>query len=240
MFCIKQKIRTPYFEVGVKNYIYGNDVLEMGKHLERLSIKYDVDIIYIVPFLELFNVAASTEKLIVFAPYMDPISPGRGMGLILPEGIKAAGAKGVLLNHCERPMSLSAIKQTIDRANELDLLTLVCSDTIDEARAVAQLGPDIIAPEPNGLIGSGTTSDLSFVMENIKEIKRINPNILIEQAAGITTGKQVYDFLMAGSEGTGSGSGIFTAKDPYSVADEMIAHVKKAREDMKNNFIGLT
>lgn len=232
MFFIKQKIRTPYFEVGVKNYIYGDAVVEMGKHLENLSIKYDIDIVYIVPFLELYRVAQSTEALIVFAPYMDAIQTGRGMGLILPEGVKAAGAKGVLLNHCEKPMTLSTIKQAINRADELDLLTLICADTIEEARAIAQLHPDIISPEPNELIGSGFASELSFVMENIKEIKSIDPGILVEQAAGITTGKQVYEFLMAGSEGTGAGSGIFMSKDPFAVADEMIASVRKARDDM--------
>jgi len=231
-YSIKQQIRTPYFEVGVKNYIYGDAVIEMGMYLDKLSAKYDIDIIYIAPFLELADVARATEKLIVFAPYMDPIRLGRGMGLVLPEGIKAAGAKGVLLNHCERPMSFPALKQAIDRANELELLSLICADSIEEARAIAQLGPDIIAPEPNELIGSGTASDLSFVMDNIREIKKINPNILVEQAAGITTGKQVYEFLMAGSEGAGAGSGIFNAADPFAIADEMIASVKDARDDL--------
>ena len=216
----------------MKNYIYGDAVIEMGMYLDKLSAKYDIDIIYIAPFLELADVARATEKLIVFAPYMDPIRLGRGMGLVLPEGIKAAGAKGVLLNHCERPMSFPALKQAIDRANELELLSLICADSIEEARAIAQLGPDIIAPEPNELIGSGTASDLSFVMDNIREIKKINPNILVEQAAGITTGKQVYEFLMAGSEGAGAGSGIFNAADPFAIADEMIASVKDARDDL--------
>ena len=233
MIYIKHKIRVPYFEVGVKNYIFGDNVVEMGKHLENLSIKYDVDIIYIVPYMEMRDVARTTDRLIVFAPYMDILRPGRGMGLILPEGIKAAGAKGVLMNHCERPMTLSAIKKTIERANELDLLTLVCADSVAEARAIAELCPDIIAPEPDELIGSGTASDLSYVTDTNRAIKSINPNILVEQAAGITKGEQVYDFLMAGSEGTGAGSGIFNAKDPYAISEEMIAAVKRASDDLK-------
>ena len=208
----------------------------MGEHLEKLSVKYDIDIVYIVPYTEIREMSRMTEKLIIFAPYMDVLRPGRGMGLVLPEGIKAAGAKGVLLNHCEKPMSLSAVKQGIDRANELDLLTLVCSDTLDEACAIAQLGPDIINPEPTELIGSGNASDLSFVLDTVKVIKKINPKILVEQAAGITNGQQVYDFIMAGSEGAGAGSGIFTAKDPYAVSDEMIAAVRKAKNDLGNQL----
>ena len=233
MIYIKHKIRVPYFEVGVKNYIFGDDVVEMGKHLENLSIKYDIDIIYIIPYMEMRDVARMTDRLIVFAPYMDILRPGRGMGLILPEGIKAAGAKGVLMNHCERPMTLSSIKKTIDRANELDLLSLVCADSVAEARAIAELHPDIIAPEPDELIGSGTASDLSYVMDVTKAIKAIAPDILVEQAAGITKGEQVYNFLMAGSEGTGAGSGIFNAKEPYAAAEEMISAVRKASDDLK-------
>jgi triosephosphate isomerase len=234
---IKRKIRTPFFEVEVKNYVYGDAVIEMGKFLDGLSVKYDVDILYIVPYMEMRDVARSTERLIILAPYMDDLRPGRGMGYVLPEGLKAAGAVGVLMNHSEKPMSISAVKRTIDRANELDMLSFICADTIAEARAIAQLSPDIMNPEPNDRIGSGVASDMSYVMDTIREIKAINPDILVEQAAGITRGDQVYDFLMAGSEGAGAGSGIFTAKNPMAAADEMIAAVKRAREDLlKNNF----
>ena len=236
MIHIKQKLRVPFFEVGVKNYVYGDEVLRMGRHLDQLSKKYDIDIIYIVPYTDIRMVAENTENLIVFAPYMDPIRPGRGMGLVLPESIKAAGAKGVLINHCERPMNISDIKQVIDRANELDLLSFACADTVEEARAIAQLHPDMIAPEPSQLIGSGTSSSMDYVLETVKVIHEIDPNILVEQSAGITKGQQVYDFLMAGSEGAGAGSGIFTAQDPYATAEEMIKSTRQARDDIKKNI----
>ncbi len=44
----------------------------------------------------------NTKHLIVLAPYMDTLRPGRGMADILPEGLKEAGAKGVVINHCEK------------------------------------------------------------------------------------------------------------------------------------------
>ena len=91
------------------------------------------------------------------------------MADILPEGLKAAGAEGVVVNHCEKPMSLPAIKATIDRANELDMLVFACADTVAEAKAIAQLGPDIINPEPTELIGGsgGGVSDMGYVKEVI-------------------------------------------------------------------------
>lgn len=79
--------------------------------------------------------------------------------------------------------------------------------------------PDIINPEPTEFIGSGNASDMGYVMEVIDAIKAIDPDILVEQAAGITNGQQVYDFIMAGSAAAGSASGIFNSKDPYAWMD---------------------
>ncbi len=232
---MKAKIRTPFFEIGVKNYIYGDQVLEIAKVADIASHKYDIDVLFIAPYTEIRRVSENTNRIIVFAPYMDTLRPGRGMADVLPEAIKDAGARGVVVNHCERPMSLSAIKRTIDRANELELLTFACADTIPESQAIAQLQPDIINPEPSMLIGSGISSDMTYVQESIRAIKNINPDILVEQAAGIISGKQVYEFIYAGAEATGASSGIFKAPDPYAMVDEMVYHVRKAFDDLKNN-----
>lgn len=232
---MKRKIRTPFFEIGTKNYIYGDTVLEYAKAADAAAKKYDIDVLFITPVVEIRRVAENTENLIVLAPYMDTLYPGRGMADILPEGLKAAGAQGVVVNHCEKPMSLSAIKATIDRARELDFLVFACADTIAEAKAIAHLGPDIINPEPTELIGGGGggVSDMGYVMESIRAIKAINPDILVEQAAGITNGQQVYDFIIAGSDAAGAASGIVKAKDPLAMIDEMIAATRRAADDLK-------
>ena len=159
--------------------------------------------------------------------------PGRGMADILPEGLKAAGAQGVVINHCEKPMSLPQMKATIERARELDFIVFACADTLEEAKAVAQLHPDIINPEPTEVIGGGNgVSPMSYVKESIRVIKEIYPDIMVEQAAGITNGQQVYDFIMAGSEAAGAASGIMNARDPIAMIDEMIAAVRRAADDL--------
>lgn len=233
---MKPKIRTPYFEIGTKNYIYGDTVLEYAKAADEAAEKYDIDVLFIAPATEIRRIAENTKHLIVLAPYMDTLRPGRGMADILPEGLKAAGAKGVVVNHCEKPMSLPAIKKTIDRAKELDFLVFACADTVEEAKAIAQLHPDIINPEPTELIGgSGNgVSNMGYVMECIRSIKEIDPNILVEQAAGITNGQQVYNFIMAGSEAAGAASGIMNAKDPIAMIDEMIAATRRAADDLNS------
>jgi triosephosphate isomerase len=230
---MKAKIRIPFFEIGIKNYIYGDKVLELALAAEAASKKYDIDLLFIAPYTEIRRVAEHTERLIVLAPYMDTLRPGRGMADVLPEAIKAAGARGVVMNHCERPMTLSAVKKTIDRANELELLSFACADTIAEAQAIAQLHPDIINPEPTELIGSGTVIDMGYVKKVIAMIKAVYPDILVEQAAGISSGKQVYDFIFAGAEAAGAASGLFKAPDPRGMVDEMVRHVRMAWEDLR-------
>ena len=230
---MKPKIRTPYFEIGTKNYIYGDKVLKYARAADAAAKRYDIDVLFITPAVEIRRVVENTQRLIVLAPYLDTLRPGRGMADILPEALKAAGAQGVVINHCEKPMSLPQMKATIDRAREMDFLVFACADTLAEARAIAQLHPDIINPEPSEIIGGGNgVSPMSYVRQSIRAIKEIYPDILVEQAAGITNGQQVYDFIMAGSEAAGAASGIMNAKDPIAMIDEMIAATKRAKDDL--------
>lgn len=230
---MKPKIKTPFFEIGVKNYLYGDEVLKLARAADKASIKYDIDVLFITPYADIRRVAENTERLIVFAPYMDTIRPGRGVADVLPESLKAAGAQGVVINHCERPMTLTDIRKTIERARELDMLTFACADTIDEARAIACLGTDIINPEPTELIGKAGGSSDDFIRDSAAAIREINTSILVEQAAGIRSGEQVYHNIILGADGVGVASGIVTAKDPLAMVDEMVGSVRRACEDLK-------
>lgn len=230
---MKKNIKAPFFEIGVKNYIYGDDVLKLAQAADRAAVRYDVDVLFLAPYVDIRRVAENTERLIVFAPYMDTLRPGRGMADVLPEAVHAAGAGGVVLNHCEKPLSLPAIRETIKRARELDMLTFACADTIEETKAIAQFHPDIINPEPSELIGSDMGSSREFVRESIRAVKETDPHILVEQAAGIRTGEQVYENILLGADGVGAASGIVCARDPLAAVEEMIASVRRAMDDIK-------
>jgi triosephosphate isomerase len=86
-------------------------------------------------------------------------------------------------------------------------------------------------PEPTELIGSGQVSDMGYVREVIRAVKEIDPGILVEQAAGITTAAQVYDFIMAGSEAAGAASGILNSPDPNALLREMVRSVRLAKDE---------
>lgn len=224
----KKKIVAPFFEIGPKSYLIGDEVLNLAKIADKAAEKYNVNIIFTTPIIDIRRVVENTNNIFVFAPHMDPIYPGRGLADTLPESLVAAGAKGVMLNHCEKPLNLSVLAQTIKRAKEVGLMTIVCTDSIAEAKAVACLAPTIIVAEPSELIGTGKASDMNYVEASIKAVKEINPDILVLQGAGISCGDDVYKVIYAGAEATGSSSGIVKAPDQEAMVNEMIGSVRKA------------
>ena len=221
-------IKAPFFEIGPKSYLYGQDVIDLAIAADKASEKYGVDIIFTTPIVEIARVKAATKHIHVFAPHMDPIVPGRGLADVLPESLVAAGAEGVMLNHVEKPLTLATLKATIKRAEEVGLTTIVCADSIVEAGMIAQLNPDIIVAEPSELIGTGLTSGPEYVAAAAKSVKDVNPDILVLTAAGIANGEDVYNTIIAGADATGSSSGVAKAADRPAMVDEMIAACRKA------------
>lgn len=226
---MKYALTPPFFEIGIKNYLYGDAVFELAVAADRAAARYNLDVLFIAPYADIRRIAEGTERLVVLAPYMDTLRPGRGLAQVLPESLKAAGAQGVVVNHSERPMSLAQIRETINRADELDLLTFACADTIEDARAIAHYHPDILNPEPAELIGSGQTGGLEFMHASTAAVKRVSSDILVEQAAGITTAGQVAEYVAAGADGVGVASGIARAEDPIGRLNEMLEAFASAR-----------
>jgi len=216
-------IRAPFFEIGPKSYLYGQDVVDLAIAADKASEKYGVDIIFTTPIISISAVKA--------APHMDPLEPGRGLADILPESLVAAGAEGVMLNHVEKPLTLGVLKKTIERAKEVGLTTIVCADSIVEASMIAKLNPDIIVAEPSELIGTGLTSGPEYVEAASRGVKEVNPDILVLTAAGISNGQDVYNTIIAGADATGSSSGVAKAADRAAMVDEMIAAVRKAWDE---------
>ena len=225
------KIKAPFFEIGPKSYLYGQDVIDLAIAADKASEKYGVDIIFTTPIVEIARVKAATKHIHVFAPHMDPIVPGRGLADILPESLVAAGAEGVMLNHVEKPVDFETLAKTIKRAEEVGLTTIVCADSMADASKIATLNPDIIVAEPSELIGTGVSVGPEYVEAATKCVKDVNANILVLTAAGISNGQDVYNTIIAGADATGSSSGIAKAPDRAAMVEEMIAAVRKAWDE---------
>jgi len=225
---VKRRITAPFFEIGPKSYLYGQDVIDLAIAADRASEKYGVDIIFTTPLVEIARVSAATKHIHVFAPHMDPIVPGRGLADVLPESLVAAGAEGVMLNHVEKPVDFDTLAATIRRAEEVGLTTIVCADSMAEASRIAQLHPDIIVAEPSELIGTGVSVGPEYVQAATDCVKKVDENILVLTAAGISNGQDVYNTIIAGADATGSSSGVAKAADRAAMVDEMIAAVRRA------------
>lgn len=225
------KIKAPFFEIGPKSYLFGDEIIELAIAADKASEKYDVDIIFTCPVVDIRRVAEATKRIHVFAPHMDPIVPGRGLADILPESLVAAGAEGVMLNHVEKPLEFDVLAETIKRADEVGLTTIVCADSMADASKIAGLNPDIIVAEPSELIGTGVSVGPEYVAAATESVKKVNENILVLTAAGIAGGEDVYNTMIAGADATGSSSGVAKAADRPAMVDEMIAACRKAWDE---------
>lgn len=232
----KLRLEPPFFEIGPKNYMYGKDIVDLAKVADAAAKKYDVRVIYTTPYANIKEVAQNTRNIYVFAPHMDYAPIGKGLANILPESIKEAGAKGVMLNHSEKPLSLIALGQTIRRARGLELMTIVCADSVEELKGVSILQPDMIVAEPIELIGTGNAADTSYVTRSLDTVFSISKDIGVLIGGGISSGEDAYRVIKAGADATGSSSGIFKAGDPEKMIYEMLEAVRRAwdeREEKK-------
>lgn len=226
------KISTPFFEFGPKAYMYGDELLELMKKIDLLAQKYDMDVLADVQTTDLRLIAENTsDRIHVYAQHMDSIPVGRGMGTILPEAVKATGAVGVMLNHAECKLSLDEVRQAIRRADEVGLATIVCADTEEEIKAIAEMNPNIVVAEPSELIGTGIAVGKEYVDACIKLVKSINPEIMVLPSAGISCGNDCYNIIKAGADASGSSSAICKAADPAAMTEEMMAAVRRAYDE---------
>jgi triosephosphate isomerase (TIM) len=223
-------ITPPFFEIGPKAYLYGKKVMALAKHADAMSEKYSVQIIFTPQCVDIPLLALEMERVLVFAQHMDSLEPGRGIGSILPEAVKAAGAVGVLLNHVEKRLPIHELQRTMKRADEVGLATMVCADNLEDAAVIARMQPNIIIAESPALIGAGKRGDDDRqVIATINQVVwDINPEIRVLHGAGISCGQDVYDIIAAGAQGTGSTSGIIQANDPFAMLEEMIGSVRAA------------
>ncbi|MEY8371573.1 triose-phosphate isomerase [Aerococcaceae bacterium 50-4] len=231
------KLQNTFFIFNPKSYLYGESLLELAIIADKEAEKYpELSIFVTAPYADISTIASQTENVIVTAQHIDGIQPGRGMGAVLPASIKNMGAEATFLNHAEKPMTLNQLTQAISLAEENEIMTIVCADSIEEAKAIAVLNPTIILCEPTELIGTGKTSDEEYIHSTNSAIKEINSNVLVMQAAGISTPEDVFRTIQLGADGTGCTSGIVKAENPKQMLKDMIeAALEGSKRNLKEN-----
>lgn len=223
--------RAPFLVVNPKSYLYGQKSLELALAADQVAADTGLEIYFTCPYADIRLIRENTKHVIVCAQSLDPLTPGRGMGHILPESLKEAGAGAVFLNHAENPKTLADLYACIKRAQELDLVTIVCADSTVEAKAVACMGADIVLAEPTDLIGTGHVADDSYTIETVKALHEISLKVLVMIASGVSTAEDCYNVIKLGADGTGATSGILNAESPAQRVREMAEAIVRAEKD---------
>lgn len=227
-------INKPFFVFNPKSYLFGEELLDLALVADDVAKEYpDVQVFVTAPYADLLNIHGHTSHITVTAQHIDGLRPGRGIGHVLPESVYAAGARATFLNHAEKPLTLNELVHSIKRAKELGIQTIVCADSLEEARAIAMLEPDCILCEPIELIGTGETSGEEYIKTTNEAIKSIDHQIAVMQAAGISSADDVYETILLGADGTGCTSGIVKAKDPKQMLKDMVKAVSLAASKRK-------
>ena len=209
----------PLILLNLKTYeqAMGQKTIDFARLAERVNEKTGISIAIAPQTIDIAAVTVSSETP-VFSQHIDPVYYGKYTGHTLPEAVVEAGAYGTLLNHSEHQIPLEQIEASIKRAKEVDLVTVVCADTVDTVKRIALLGPDAIAIEPPELIGSGisvSSAQPEIVSGSVTAVKNINPDVKVLCGAGITNGEDASSALDLGAKGILVASGVVKAADPY-------------------------
>lgn len=215
------KIKTPVIILNVKSYAesMGLKGLELAKNCQEVADETGSNIMYCPPQVDLSWVAGKI-KIPCLAQHSDAFDPGSKTGWTVMQAVKEAGAKGTLVNHSEHRMGITDIDSIVQKAKNLDLATVVCTNNTRVSQAVAELAPTSIAIEPPELIGSGipvSKADPKIVSSSVETVEEINKDIVVLCGAGISTGEDVKAAIDLGAKGVLLASGVVKAKDPKAV-----------------------
>ncbi|MBM3291982.1 triose-phosphate isomerase [Candidatus Bathyarchaeota archaeon] len=211
-------VNYPLILVNFKTYkeSIGEKAVELAKIAEKVHLKTGTSIALAPQIVDVKMLIDSSETP-VFAQHIDAVGYGQFTGHILPEAVAESGCVGTLINHSEKQLPLNIIEATVKRAKEVQLISVVCVDTVEKAKIVARYNPDSIAIEPPELIGSGISVSKAkpeVVSGAVKAVKVINPKVKVLCGAGITNGEDVAAAQKLGAEGILVASGVVKAKDP--------------------------
>lgn len=190
------------------------------------KVAASTDLALAPPLAELAALARAKVKVPLYGQHCDPQAPGAATGWVTAEALAAAGAVGSIVNHAEHKMPHDAVAKTVERLHAVDLVSLLCADSTDEARRLAAFRPRLIAIEPPQLIGgdvSVTTAEPAIIRDAVKAVRAVSPKTKVLCGAGVKTGDDVGMALRLGAHGVLLASGVVKAKDPLAALKDLAA-----------------
>ena len=211
-------MKNPIIMINFKTYKQGKQVLDLAKKIEKFS----KNIIIGVQATDCYFISLKT-KLPVFVQHVDFMEPGRNTGFILPEAVKAVGAKGVFLNHSEHRINFKDLEKTIKRCKKVNLQTAVFAKNFREAFKVKKLNPDYLIVEPPRLVAGDISVSKAkpYLIKKISE--KLNRSFLV--GAGIKTKEDVIKAINLGAGGVVISSAITKSRNPEKKLKELFLGV---------------
>lgn len=197
----------------------GDNAIKLLSSVKKISKKTGIKIISVVQPTDIYRIKKEL-KIEVWTQHIDPIDPGRNFGWISPYSVKKAGAEGVVINHSEHQLEEEKIIETIKKAKQYNLKTLVLAQTVNLALKIENYFPDYIGYEKEEFIATGV-SMLKNEKENIKFLANKLKTPLIV-GAGITNKDDIKQAVFLGAKGVILSSAFVKAKKPEEKLNELV------------------
>jgi len=218
---------SPFILVNLKAYQegIGSRAHRIAAAAEMVGRESGVTIGVAPSFTELHPIS-NHYAIPVYAQHIDGVAPGAHTGYILPEAVRLAGARGTLINHSERRLTLADIDACVQAARRVHLESVICSNNVATSAAAASLAPDYVAIEPPELIGSGVSvskADPGIIERSVKAVRNVNPDVKVLTGAGIQSGECVKIAVDLGTQGVLLASSVVKAEDPGAVLRDLVS-----------------
>lgn len=215
---------APLIVVNFKTY--STAMAESAEVMANLmsEVETKARMVAVTSAFDLSSVSA-ISGLEVWSQHLDPVGQGSYTGWLEPQTAIARGASGTIINHAEHKVSLEHVRDLMAMLPD-GFPICACAADVEEARALAELGPTFIAVEPPELIGgdiSVTTADPAIVSDTVAAVKEVNPDVRVLCGAGVKNGQDVATAISLGAEGVLLASGVTKASDVSGVLEDLVS-----------------
>lgn len=218
---------SPLILINLKTYTegMGNRAHMIAKAAEQVADESGVTIgvapspIDLHPLCHHFSIP-------VYAQHVDGCEPGANTGHITVEAIRVAGARGSLVNHSERRLTIAEIEASVRGLRARNLIAVVCSNNEMTSAGAAALGPDYVAIEPPELIGSGVSvskANPEIIRRSVAAVQAVSPKVKVLTGAGIQSGECVKIAVDLGTDGVLLASSVVKSKEPGMVLRDLVS-----------------
>jgi triosephosphate isomerase (TIM) len=169
---------------------------------------------------------ATNLPIPVLSQHVDPLDPGAHTGFVPVEAVRAAGARGSLVNHSEHPISSAEVRDAVRRLTAVGLAAIVCARDVAAARRLARVHPAYLAVEPPELIGGDravSTARPEVVSGTVEAVRTVAPGTITLCGAGVHDRRDVRRALELGAGGVLVASAVTRASDTKGAIRELLA-----------------